>query len=42
MFEDNYKKNDVRMWFFHSRIGSFIIKLLIIIVVVSAIYNFFI
>lgn len=36
---DNYKKNDPRMSFFHHPIGKWIVRIIIIIVIVFAIYK---
>ncbi len=34
---DNYKKNDPRMWFFYSKVGRIIIKLIIVFIIVYTI-----
>jgi hypothetical protein len=38
---DNYKKNDPRMWFFHTKLGGIILKIIIVFIVATIILKLF-
>jgi hypothetical protein len=39
---DDYKKNDPRMWLFHTKFGKILIIIFLVVVFVSIIYEEFI